>query len=187
LERYKETVWGEIQEAGHIAEDAIPRNGGLWPEYAHTLKICVDSFDEQLAVGALYTYYFENAWDFHSLDQLLFAMESVTQLAAHPQADTELRRSFSASLRRKQSCDGEKRAWTKPQKAAPYYTVDDLKTRHGRLANFQLRIYARQHSSMQGVLVWIERKKQMAFRSELELLLRLRSAISEAHDSSIHE
>ena len=68
------------------------RNGGQWPEYAHTLKICVDSFDAQLAEGTLFTYYFENAWAFHSLDQLLFALDSVAQLAGQPQADTELRR-----------------------------------------------------------------------------------------------
>lgn len=49
MEHSKEAAWGEMQKAGYIAEDAIPRNGGQWPEYAHTLKICVDSFDAQLA------------------------------------------------------------------------------------------------------------------------------------------
>ena len=35
MEHSKETAWGEMQKAGYIAEDAIPRNGGQWPEYAH--------------------------------------------------------------------------------------------------------------------------------------------------------
>lgn len=137
----------------------------------------MDSFDAQLAEGTLFTYYFVNTWDFHSLDQLLFALDSVAQLAGHPQADTELRRSFAAPvLRRKFENEGE-RTWTQPKHQIPNYSVDELKAKHGRLANFHLRIFARQHSSMQGVLVWDEGKKEMTFRSELELLLLLRDAL----------
>lgn len=170
-------MWGEMQKVGYIAEDAIPRNGGQWPEYAHTLKICVDSFDAHLAEGTLFTYYFENTWDFHSLDQLLFALDSVTHLAGHPQADTELRRSFSVPVHRRKSENDGERIWTQPKHQTPYYTVEELKAKHGRLANFHLRVFARQHSSMQGVLVWEEGKKEMTFRSELELLLLLRDAL----------
>ena len=177
MEHSKEAAWGEMQKAGYIAEDAIPRIGGQWPEYAHTLKICVDSFDAQLAEGTLFTYYFENAWAFHSLDQLLFALDSVAQLAGQPQADTELRRGFAAPVHRRKPVNEGERTWTQPKHQIPYYTVDELKAKHGRLANFHLRIFARQHSRMQGVLVWEEGKKEMTFRSELELLLLLRDAL----------
>ena len=61
----------ELIEPKAIMEDNLPRNGGLWPEYAHTMFLCVDSFCDGLAVGHLHSYCFSQAIQFNSIDQVL--------------------------------------------------------------------------------------------------------------------
>lgn len=39
-----------------IQENAIPRNGGRWPEYCHTMLLRVDGFENELARGRLYSF-----------------------------------------------------------------------------------------------------------------------------------
>lgn len=159
MERCKETEWGGIHNAAPCMEDQ-------WPEYARTLNICVDSFDAQLAVGTLCSCRFESAWDFHSLDQLLIGLDAVTQ-----PADT-VRRCFSHPSPR----DGAKQTWGE--------SPANVRSHPGKMANFQLRMVARQHSSVQGDLIWIEGKQKMAFRSGLELLLLLRDALLTGPDAA---
>lgn len=173
--------WGSLQPAGYIAEDDIPRGGGLWPEYAHTMKICVDSFEENLASGMLCNCYFEEHLPFHSLDQMLFALESVMNQTKQPQSDTELRRELTERPQRKRQKEKSEPAQA-PEKMSPFYSLNEMKESRGRLANFLIRVYARQHSSMQGVLVWLETNQQCSFRSELELLLLLKNALSRAQE-----
>lgn len=42
-----------------------------------TVIACVDSFEQELARGALYSYDFGKAVDFESIDQMLFGMEEL--------------------------------------------------------------------------------------------------------------
>ena len=50
----------------YIAEDDIPRDGSRWPEYANTMMICIDSFENGLANGRLHNFYFEETDSFFS-------------------------------------------------------------------------------------------------------------------------
>jgi len=49
--------------------------------------------------------------------------------------------------------------------------------RKGRLATFELQILFRQHTSWQGVLKWREKNVEQSFRSVLELILLMDSAL----------
>ena len=162
----------------YIAEDDIPRDGGLWPEYANTIMLCIDSFEDGLAQGRIHTFFFNDNAHFFSLDQMLFALEDILDKAQVSQRDSILRKSTQKKETRKRVVE-ETLIGSPVSKFTPYYTLDDLKARKGKLASFYLRVYARQHASMQGVLVWAERKDAVTFRSEMELLVLLRTALME--------
>lgn len=162
----------------YIAEDDIPRDGGLWPEYAHTIMLCVDSFEDGLAQGRIHTFFFGDEARFSSLDQMLFAVEDILDKAQVPQRDSILRKPVRTKKPRRQT--GEDELSGGPVSAfTPYYTLSDLRVRRGKLASFYLRVYARRNVSMQGVLVWVGHKDTFAFRSEMELLALLRAALTE--------
>lgn len=46
-------------------------------------------------------------------------------------------------------------------------------------ATFLIKMEYRQNSTWQGVLTWVEEKKEMCFRSELELLSLMNTALEE--------
>jgi len=53
----------------------------------------------------------------------------------------------------------------------------------GAKATFELKILFRQHTSWQGTVVWREKKTEHSFRSVLELVLLLDSALRELEES----
>ena len=77
-----------------------------------------------------------------------------------PQSDT-LHRSFAALL----LPPGEGILWNS--------------VRRGSRATFELQILFRQHTSWQGVLFWKEQHREQSFRSVLELILLMDSALRE--------
>lgn len=79
----------------YFAENDIPRQCGPWPEFATTMTICVDSFDNELANGRLHNFCFENEIPFLSLDQLLFGLEEIMNRADMPQRYAEMRTIFA--------------------------------------------------------------------------------------------
>ena len=48
---------------------------------------------------------------------------------------------------------------------------------HGNAATFEMRILFRQHASWQGELLWLEKNTRQYFRSVLELITLLDSAL----------
>jgi len=144
------------------------------------MLICIDSFDNGLASGHLYNYYFEGSDSFSSLDQLLFALEKIMEQANMPQASFSLRKAFplnETKIQQKEAVQDELDNDT-VYRSAPFYTLMTLKAIRGNLANYYVRVFARQHASMQGFLVDAENGATYAFRSELELICYLRDLLS---------
>jgi len=56
--------------------------------------------------------------------------------------------------------------------------------RPGNRATFELQILFRQHSSWQGLMVWQDRRTEQSFRSVLEMVLLMDSAL---RDMGVHE
>ena len=54
----------------------------------------------------------------------------------------------------------------------------------GRAATFSLRILFRQNASWQGSVQWLEGRREESFRSVLELLLMMNSALSQEGSGS---
>lgn len=127
-------------------------------EYRTTM-ICVDSYDNGIPVGRFYNPACSEGIPFQSLSQLLVKMEDLLDGMSLPQSFT-VARTFS-----RQDTDSEER------------DVSAGAERKGRLATFAVRILFRQNASWQGSVSWLEGEREESFRSVLELVLLMDSAM----------
>jgi len=91
-------------------------------------------------------------------------MESALEEDMFPQSDTA-RRTFHADP------------------PLPVSRIPKLQLRRGQMATFELQIVFRRHSSWQGVIRWLDRQREESFRSVLELILLMDSALREGEGS----
>lgn len=131
--------------------------GQCWTDVSRKNLVCVDSYDGGVLKGRLLS-----AWQdiecFSSLSQFLIKMEQLLDEMQQPQSYTTPR-TFS-DLLQPQTC-----------------SEDGSRSRRGDRATFELQILFRQHSSWQGVLHWRERGLEHSFRSVLELVMLIDSAL----------
>lgn len=127
-----------------------------WTDAARTYIVCVDSYDEGVLKGRLWDPA-RDAQGFSSLSQFLLKMEQLLDEEQMPQAFTRQRR-FRQT----------------PQPAE--YPLPEDKPRGG-CCTFELRVIFRQNSSWQGILKWRETRKEQNFRSVLELVSLMDSAL----------
>ena len=127
---------------------------------ARTLVICVDSYTQGNPRGCFFNcFQEEDIFEFRSLTQLIVGIENDLDSANFPQSFNAVR-SFSEIPR-----PGLKE------------TKDKI-SRQGKRATFTVKILFRQHTSWQGIIIWHEQKSEQSFRSVLELILLMDSALS---------
>ena len=129
----------------------------VWVGENRKMTVCVDSYEDGVIKDRFYNA-FQEMEHFESLVQFLIGIETVLEEQQIPQSYTALRR-FSDLL---------------PE--------SELKTplkriRKGSRATFEVQVLFRQHSSWQGVIIWKERKTEQSFRSVLELIMLMDSAL----------
>ena len=122
-------------------------------------QVCVDSYLNGVLQGRIYSPQ-QAADSFDSLTQFLLKMETCLDTQKLPQAYTDARR-FTP-------------LWQDPE----HHSVP-LQPQKGAIATFQIQIQFRQHTSWQGTVLWKEHHTQQHFRSALELILLLDSALQE--------
>lgn len=120
------------------------------------IRLCVDSYNEGVMKGRYYMQ--ADGGEFESVVQFLSDVETVFDEMNFPQAYTA-KRSFSPSAAH---CRGEG-----PGPGA----------QTGKAATFVIRILFRQHTSWQGSVTWVEEDREQPFRSVLELILLIDSAL----------
>jgi hypothetical protein len=129
-----------------------------WGNEYRTTIVCVDSYDDQKFSGRYYNPYLPRGKTFQSLVQFIKEMEQTLNHMNFPQSYTAIRN------------------FADP----PEYTTgppgEEILT--GSKATFALRILFRQNASWQGSVTWLEGKKEQSFRSVLELILLMDSAIA---------
>lgn len=131
-------------------------------EASRTTMICVDSYEQGVLNGRFYNYGQEDeGCSFHSLTQLIVGMEHILDSANYPQSFTAVR-SFSPI--------------SEPKLESPA----DGAIKKGKAATFVVKILFRQHTSWQGTITWMEEKCEQTFRSVLELILLMNSALTKA-------
>ena len=135
-------------------------------EAYRTTMVCVDSYEQGVLSGRFYNYGQEDeGCSFHSLTQLLVGMEHILDSANFPQSFTAVR-SFS------------------PMSELKLESPADGKFRKGSLATFVVKVLFRQHTSWQGSVTWVEQKSEQSFRSVLELILLMDSALGGSQEGA---
>ena len=125
-----------------------------------TKVICVDSYCQGVITGRIYdSGYDDEGTIFHSLMQLIIDIEQHLNTVNYPQSFTEIRSFVPIQEVKIEERMGEKRS-------------------PGRLGTFIVKILFRQHTSWQGTITWLDNQSEQTFRSVLELILLLDSALS---------
>ena len=126
-------------------------------EYWVTL-VYVDSYQDGVFKGRFSNPYLENPEQFTSLSDFLVKFECLLDAMRLPQSFAEPR-TF---------------------RNAPMTIQNDPQVRllAGRKATFALSVRFRQHNSWQGYVTWLDKGQRQNFRSVLELILLLDSALS---------
>jgi len=130
----------------------------IWTSPSRVNLVCVDSYNEGVMKGRFYSNGHEGE-GFSGLSQFLLKMENMLDRMQIPQSYTEPRTFSSFFLQ--PECE---------ESSVPA-------TRKGTLATFALKVIFRQHSSWQGVILWKEKNLEYSFRSVLELIFLMDSAL----------
>ena len=131
-----------------------------WGEEYRTTTVCIDSYQDGAMKGRFYNPYLEGGRGFDNLTQFLFHMEQTLDLMDFPKAFTAIR------------------TFVPPPKVGTTGPPDD-QWQTGKLATFKLRILFRQNASWQGSITWQEGRREQSFRSVLELILLMNTAINQ--------
>ncbi len=126
-------------------------------KYRNTV-VCVDSYNEKVMKGRIYNPYFEGNIRFNGLMSFILAMEELLDEMKYPQA-YEQRRSFE------------------PPDIHMTDKGHELTDVRGERETFGVKIFFRQNASWQGTILWKERGREQSFRSVLELVLLMNSAL----------
>ena len=162
-------------------EAELQRSAGL-------VSLCLDTGGGEIERGELYCLYGSGHVTFHSLFEAVNRMEELYDELSCPQAPARLR-SFSKA-RKTEGLLSEKvpkgsvpGAGENPDTGA----LERLLHCRGAKATFWIRVLYRQHTSWQGEVTWVERQKKEYFRSTLELLQLIGSAIGEEGRKAEHK
>lgn len=136
-----------------------------WVQESRKTLVCVDSYEGGELKGCFF-----DAWQdmeaFDSLSQFLIRMEQMLDYRQEPQSYTQPR-SFGSFLIPRENEESPSRI------------------RRGAMATFELQILFRQHASWQGNLIWRDTGMEQSFRSVLELVILMDSALRSAEGRDV--
>jgi len=128
----------------------------IWGNEYRSTVVYVDSYENGVLNGSFYNPFLKEPLTFQSATSFLRKMEDTLDRMKFPQAYTTIR-SFSDTPPLEAAASPEKQA--------------------GTLATFTVRVLFRQNSSWQGTIRWENGNREESFRSVLELLLLMDSAL----------
>lgn len=135
-------------------------------ESYRSIRLCVDSYEHGELKGSFYNRGLEGGGRrFESLSQFLIGAENLADSTNFPQAYTA-KRSFAGGWN---TSSGEC--------AGP-------ESRNGELGTFVIRLLFRQHTSWQGTVTWLEGGVEQSFRSVLELIFLMDSALGGCEEAT---
>lgn len=135
-------------------------NTEAWANEYRTTTVCIDSYEHRVLRGRMYNAGLGEGEAFASTIEFLRKTETMLDGMKFPQAFS-LNRTFRPAPELSPGppgAGGERR---------------------GTCGTFLLKILFRQNASWQGTVVWAETRREEAFRSVLELLMLLDSALRE--------
>lgn len=152
---------------------SIAKMGNMPNAFQYTV-LCLDKYENKCMQGRLYHPISDEGLSFRSVMELLCIMESMFDQISYPKAAMEMRQfqktpKISLSLM-------EQINW------------ENLNKGHrGKQGTFLVRICFRQNASWQGTVKWLEKGRELKFRSAMELLLMMDSALMKAENWDMEE
>ena len=125
-------------------------------EYRTTI-VCVDSYEDGVPMGRFYNPYDPQGETFYGMTRFLSRMSDLLDNMDFPRSFTGARSFMAAPM--------------EPGKQ-PEESIQE-----GKVATFSLKILFRQNSSWQGAVSWMEGGRSQNFRSVLELIFLMDSAL----------
>lgn len=129
----------------------------VWGEEYRTIHVCVDAYQSGVLSGRFYNQSLTAGKSFQCLFQFLQEMERTLDGMDFP------------------------RAYTAPRTFGPAKAPEALPPEEehntGALATFAVRVLFRQNASWQGSVTWLEGKQEQSFRSALEMIFLISSAL----------
>ncbi len=135
------------------------------PEDVKTSIIRIYDYQDKNLTGTLYNPFYGEEMSFYNLTQLLLMMEAMMDEMNFPQEAVQIRRF------------GRQTKPLEPVRVLPKFNQEAI-------ATFKVRVLFRQCASWQGTIAWADGKRETAFRSALELVKLMDSALPQ---SSSHE
>ena len=127
-----------------------------WESEAGISVICIDRYEERIPEGRFYNQQYPDGVHFHGVMDFLRKMEHI--LERTNQAPSGVRTFTNASVTETRVPEG-------------------TKSHEGICGTFAVRILFLQNASWQGSISWLEGYREESFRSVLELLLLIDSAL----------
>lgn len=131
-----------------------------WGRKYRNTVICIDSYDDGIPAGVILNPYLNQPKPFRGVIQLLKETDRMLSDMRMPQSFTQPR-AFAAPL---------------PTEASTVVRSETEQT-SGKLATFSVSVLFRQNASWQGTVTWMDKNREESFRSVLELLLLMDSAL----------
>ena len=131
-----------------------------WTRERTRTLVCLDSYHNGVPEGRIYDPQL-GVETFKSMSQFLIKMEALLDENQMPQSYTA-KRTFPTI--------------TEPMD----FDALPVHPRKGARATFEVQVLFRQHTSWQGVITWMEEQMEQSFRSVLELIILMDSALRDA-------
>ena len=129
-----------------------------WANEYRTTMVCVDGYENRIPVGRFYNPLYAEGIRFHGVVDLIRKLENMLDQMQFPQSFSLVRRFSEARASAEQS-------------------PAEMKPHNGEMATFAVRVLFRQNASWQGSICWLEGKREQSFRSALELIFLMDSAL----------
>ena len=129
-----------------------------WGAAYRMTTVCIDSYENGVMQGRFYNPYLSGGRGFQSMAQFLLGMEQALDDMDFPKSFTA-RRTFCPLPGHGDGCV-EQEYWP------------------GKRGTFVVQILFRQNAGWQGVVTWLEGNREQSFRSALELILLINSALT---------
>ncbi len=149
------------------------RGTSLLPGTVAQTLICVDTIVNGDFSGRFYNLYMKRPHRFMSIFHFVSQMEKFFDYLRFPQNSLSQRRFFREF--KFQS------AHRKPLAEVKQYMNEEIfESEHGNRATFLVQVQFRQNATWQGTITWTEQKRTNHFRSTLEMIRLMDSALNDA-------
>ena len=132
-----------------------------WGDSCWTTLVRVDGYQNQILTGRIEHPLLPQGKSFQNLMEFLQEMEDLLDNIQLPQAYTSMRTFSDRAVRQTRS-------------------PPDPGLKKNDLATFMVRVLFRQNASWQGSVTWLEENREESFRSALELIWLIDSALRES-------